>query len=68
MKKRTYLLLLLCFLLCLVLSKEKIKGLPDFALESFSSALEDPFWAEVFDLEKEEAMAVFGNCMEDTFV
>ena len=68
MKKQKILLILLSVLLCSLFFQKKIRFFPEIALDSFEKICASPFFIEVFDLDREEAVAVFGSDTEADFV
>ena len=56
------------FLLCALFFHWEMKGLSDLALDSFDTLLTSPLMKEVFDLDEEEAVAVFGDREESKFL
>lgn len=60
---------ILCILFCaFCLSFSRASPLPDLAIKSFDRLMKWETAREVFDLDKEEAVAVFGDGSEDVFL
>ncbi|MBQ3075147.1 MAG: hypothetical protein IJC26_03675 [Clostridia bacterium] len=66
--KKLFLLLLLAFLLLTGSAKGYGKGISDLGTSAFHKLLEHRWARQVFDLDAEEAQAVFGETGEAYFL